>query len=210
MRHDVVAPSTVIDLRRASARSAARLTRAFQKSTSVVCFAHASCAVRWCPTSRLLRGTPCPACGEGRDSHPTLNPCQGRRHGGFHSSATCVRGGSCDPCGTWGCSAPARWQHGGPALLVSLTRFRDLTHGEPPRPQGSGGTSSWEAEPKHNMCGAALIPFLFWSECRQEGEWAQNWDGAQERSGGWLVTYTDRSEVTRQASRSLVLLPGML
>ena len=56
------------------------------------------------------------------------------------------------------------------------------------------------------MCGAALIPFLFGSECRQEGEWAQNWDGAQERSGGWLDTYTDRSEVARQASRSLVRL----
>ena len=89
-------------------------------------------------------------------------------------------------------------------MLVSLTRFWDLAHGEPPRPQGSGGTSSWEAEPKHNMCGAALIPFLFGSECRQEGEWAQNWDGAQERSGGWLDTYPDHSEVTRQASRSFV------
>ena len=110
-----------------------------------------------------------------------------------------------------GCSAQARWQHGGPAMLVSPTRFRDLAHGEPPRPQGSGGTSSWEAEPgaepKHNMCCAALIPFLFWSEARQEGEWAQNWDGAQERSGGWLDTYTDRSEVTRQQELRL-LQPG--
>ena len=31
------------------------------------------------------------------------------------------------------------------------------------------GTSSWEAEPKHIKCGAALIPSLSWSECRQEG-----------------------------------------
>ena len=97
-------------------------------------------------------------------------------------------------------------------MLASLTRFRDLAHGDwspRDRKEAGEGTSSWEAEPKHNMCGAALVPFLLWSECRQEGEWAQNWDGAQERSGGWLDTYTDRSEVTRQASRSLVLLqPG--
>jgi len=127
----------------------------------------------------LSDGIPCRDCSMGR-----LVPLAGKgvtsiqhesipRHrcGGFCPKRHLRAGGSSDPPRDlvpqrFGAVA-TRWaSHAGYANQVSGSSPRGAHRGR----KDAGGTSSWEVEPKHVTCGAALVPFSFWSECRPGGE----------------------------------------
>ena len=101
---------------------------------------------------------PTPLAGKG----DIKNPCRDIDGVGSTPSAVGVRGGARTRLGIWCCSAPARWQHGGPATLAAPTRSLGPAHGEPTTAARSGGNVllGSRANAHHVLGCACSIPLL--------------------------------------------------